>query len=174
MRDRDTVIRTPHDATVTRVAGKRRVEVHDPRTSVTMKEHGCELVLFFDDLGRQGPVREVRILPDTKNLEPRTLRQLLPKAPVYIQYARAAMSDNVEAWRSSAQALRKVGATRRGLGEDFYRVIAESHAALLAEGEPHPVKALADMHQVGISTASRWIKEARRQGLIAERGENDA
>jgi len=170
VRDKDTVIRTPHDATVTRVEGKKHVEVHDPRTSVTIKEHGCELVLFFADFGRQGPVREIRILPDTKELKPATLRQFLPNAPRYVQYARSVFTSKADSWRSSALALRKLGATKRGLGEDFYRIVAESYAALIAEGEPHPVKALAQLHHVGISTASRWIKEARRQGLIKDEG----
>jgi hypothetical protein len=62
-----------------------------------------------------------------------------------------------------------MGATRRGLDADFYKLVAESYKALVAEGEEHPVKALAEMQPVDISTASRWIKEARRRGFIREK-----
>jgi transposase len=63
-------------------------------------------------------------------------------------------------------ALREMGATKRGLGDYVYRVVAESYKAIVLEGEQHPVKALAEMHIVDISTASRWISEAKRRGLI--------
>lgn len=171
MQDRDTRIRHPHAATVTRAGGKKRVQVHDPRVSVTMKTRGCELVIFFDDLSGEGPIREIRLLPDTATLEPSVLRQFMPRAPLYAQYARAAIKFNRGEVRESLMALRDVGATRRGLGEDFYRQVARQYAELVAEGERHPVKALAEMNYVTISTASRWISGARNRNLIEEREE---
>jgi hypothetical protein len=51
---------------------------------------------------------------------------------------------------------------------DFYWVIAANYRALVAGGEPHPVKALAAQHHVTISAASRWLKEARRRGLVGD------
>jgi hypothetical protein len=102
------------------------------------------------------------------------LRQFAPRSPLYLQYARAAMTDNDDDWTGSLRALREIGATRRGLGDEFYRQIGSNYAAITAEGEPHPVKALAEMHHVVISTASRWITEARRRGYITERGQDDA
>jgi hypothetical protein len=151
--DSETVIRSPHAD-------------DDSRTSVSMKTYGCELVLFFDDRGRQGPLRELRLLPDSAELEPRAVRQFAPQAPLYVQYARAAMTEDDDAWIGSLQALREIGATRRGLGDEFFKIVAQSYRALVDEDEPHPVKALAEMHHVVISTASRWIKEARRRGYI--------
>jgi transposase len=62
--------------------------------------------------------------------------------------------------------LREIGTTRRGLGDEFYRLVAQSYRAFAAEAEPYPVKALAEMHHVVISTASRWINEAKRRGYI--------
>lgn len=159
MLDSETIIRWQHDPDT------------DPRTSVSMKTHGCELVLFFDDPGRQGPLRELRLLPDSAELEPSVVRRFAPQAPLYVQYARAAMTDDDEGWVGSLQALREIGATRRGLGDEFFKVVARGYTALVAEGEPHPVKALAEMHHVVISTASRWIKEARRRGYIQDGGE---
>jgi hypothetical protein len=153
MLDSETVIRTPHSD-------------DDTRTSVSIKSHGCELVLFFDDPGRQGPLRELRLLPDSAELKPRVMRQFASQSPLYVQYARAAMTENDDDWRGSLQALRELGATRRGLGDEFYKLVAQTYRALVAAGEPHPVKALAEMQPVDISTASRWIKEARRRDLI--------
>lgn len=168
MLDQDTFIRTPHSATVTRKGGKRHVKVDDARTSVSMKTHGIELVFFFDDPGRQGPVREIRLLPDVVELDPWVLRRVAPKAPLYLQYARAAMTANDDDWLGSLDALRELGTTRRGLTPEFFRRVAAKYQAIVAQGEPHPVKALSEMEHVKISTASRWITEARRRGFITD------
>jgi hypothetical protein len=170
MRDRDTVITSPHDVTVTwdEEKGEKHVEVHDSRTSVAMIEGGVKLTLFFpDESGLSGDADPVEI-----RLEPHNKRQLfdpwrlMPGLPLYVSYARAAM-----AWRwgdagRALTALRELGATRRGHKDDFYRAVAELHTALVDQGEPHPVKALAAMQPVDISTASRWVKEARQRGYL--------
>lgn len=156
MDDRETVIRAAHSD-------------DDPRTSVSLKTEGLELVLFFDDPGRQGPLRELRLLPGDDDLEPTAVRRLAPKAPLYIAYARAAMSSDDAAWTGTIQALRMLGRPGRGLSDEFYRVVASSYQALVVEGEPHPVKALGEMHNVTISAASRWVKEARLRGYIDEK-----
>jgi DNA-binding MarR family transcriptional regulator len=57
--------------------------------------------------------------------------------------------------------LRRAGATRRGLSDEFYRLAADA-----ISGKEHPVKALAEMQQVDISTASRWLSSARTRGFI--------
>jgi hypothetical protein len=155
MFDRDTVIRKPHSK-------------DDPRVSVTMKEHGCDLTVFFDELGGEGPVRELRLAPDTDELEPKVLRRFFPRAPLYVQYARLATKFDVDEAVALARELREFGGPRRGLSADFYKVIAHTYNALVDEGEPHPVKALAGIHHVTVSGASRWIKEAKRRDLIKE------
>lgn len=160
MLDADTVVRIPaSDA--------------DPRVSVSMKDRGCEFVLFLPDSSGEGDLLELRVLPDTEKLEPRILRQFVPQAPLYLDYARAVMQLRDGDVREALQALRHVGATRRGLGEDFYRLVAQEYRALVDEGERYPVKALSELHHVVISTASRWIKEARRRGYV-KGGSNDA
>ena len=159
MLDSETVIRHPHSRS-------------DPRTSVTMNDRGCELVLFFADAGRQGPVLELRLLPGADELAPHVLRRFLPQAPLYVRYARAVMTEQHEDWLATSRALRDLGSTRRGLSDDFYRLIAGNYRALLAEGERYPVKALSEMHHVTISASSRWIKEARRRGLIEEEADD--
>jgi hypothetical protein len=139
-----------------------------------MHDRGCQLEFFFADLAGEGPVLEIRLLPDAKDLTAAQLRELMPQAAPYIRYARAAIKhDRGEAVEQLA-ALREIGTTRRGLPDEFYRLVASNYRALLAEGEPHPVKALAAMHSVTISAASRWISEARRRGHIEPEAGTDA
>ena len=173
MLDAETVIRKPHDdreAAPSRrgsAAHRRAAKYLDPRVSVTMKTENVELQLFFDDLSGEGPVREVRVLPEEGTLEPSVMGRLGPRMPMYVSYARAAIQMDQENAAAAAEGLRASGTTRRGLGPDFYRLVANQYNALVAEGEPHPVKTLAEMHHVTISAASRWIKGARqRPGLI--------
>jgi hypothetical protein len=151
--DSETVVRTPHSKT-------------DKRTSVSMKDRGCELVVFFGDPGRQGPVLEFRIVPGNEELAPAVLRRFMPQAPLYVTYARAVMSNEQANWLATSRALRDFGSTRRGLTDDFYRLVSTNYEALVAEGEKHAVKALSEMHHVSISAASRWLSEARKRGLI--------
>jgi hypothetical protein len=167
MRDSETVVRYPHEATVTRRGGKKHVEVHDPRTSVTMKDLDCEVVLFFEgaDFSGDAPLLEVSIRPTTgaKAFQP---WRFMPRLPRYLQYARATIAHREGDAVAALRALREAGSTRRGLGDEFYRAVADEYRALVAEGEPHPVKALAASQPVDISTASRWITETRRRGYL--------
>lgn len=159
----ETVWRTPHS-------------LDDPnRDSLSMKDRGIELLLFFyRDFGvprDERPLVEVRLLPDADQLTPVKMREFLRRSSHYERYARSFMADFLgDPARVLAQAkrLRDFGSTRRGLSDEFYRVIALDHAALLAEGEPHIVKAMAAMHEVTPGAASRWIKEAKRRGYIEE------
>ena len=143
-----------------------------PPTAV-LSYRGCRLILRFapGDLRGEGPVQELRLLPDTETLEPRVLRRFAPQAEMYLQYARAAMrilgpqdtaAQRWEGFRDAAQALRELAGPGRGLSDEFYRTIAREYEALVAEGEPHPVKTISEKHHVTISAASRWVKGARR------------
>lgn len=163
MLDSETVIRFPHSGTVTRKNGKTIRKTIDPRTSVTIKDHGCELVLFFegDDLSGKAPLLEVSVRPDHGTLL--KAHALMPRLPLYLTYARAAMAGRQEDAGKSLKALREAGKGRRGLSDDFYKLVIQSYTSIVAEGELFPVKALADLHGVKISTASRWITEARRR-----------
>jgi hypothetical protein len=171
MRDSETIIRSPHSATVTRVKGKRHVEVHDPRLSVSIVESGAVLTLFFPaETGWTGEAEplEIKITPH-EGADPFEPWRLMPRLPLYLSYARASLAHRENDIHAAMQALRALGSSRRGLGDEFYRLIAQSYEALVAEGEQHPVKALAKMQPVDISTASRWIKEARRRGYLDEK-----
>ena len=101
--------------------------------------------------------------------------QFAPEAEQYLAFARSAMrifgpegtpEEREENFRAAADVLRHIAGPGRGLSDGFYRVIASSYKALVAEGEPHPGKALGEKHHVTISAASRWLTEARRRGPL--------
>lgn len=143
--------------------------------TVTIEHRGLKFLLRFADTSGDGLPIRLELLPDTETLEPRVLRQFAPRAELYLGLARAAMKlfgpegtpeSRRADLRGATEALRQVGGPGRGLSDEFYRVIAQHYNTLVAEGEPHPVKALGEIHQVTISTASRWITEAKRRRLI--------
>jgi hypothetical protein len=155
----------------------------------TVVEHrGLELVLRFDegDLAGEGPVREIWIRPDTLPLDSGAL-QLMPSAPFYFDLARrhmALLGSNEgtpeERWARFYEALkpfRNVAGPGRALTDPFYRLLSEQYKGLAESEYPHPVKTLAEIHQVTISTASKWLKEAHRRyppEKGSEKGEGDA
>jgi hypothetical protein len=163
MLDHETVWSVPHSR-------------DDPeRDSVSIKDHGIELLLFFERVdGVPPPARplvEVRLLPHTDPLSAPKLREFLRRSGTYERYARTFMTDflgDPQRVRALAKRLRDYGSTRRGLSDEFYRVIARDYAALVQQKEPHKVKAMAAIHNVTPGAASRWIKEARRLGHIPE------
>ncbi len=149
-----------------------------PATAV-VTHRGCRLIIRFapEDFWGKGDVQELCLLPDTAKLRPKVLRQFAPQAELYLAYARAAMrifeqedvvENRWERFRGAADALRQISGPGRGLSDEFYRVVAANHRALVTEGEPHPVKAVAEIHHVTVSAASRWLTEARRRGLLKE------
>jgi hypothetical protein len=147
----------------------------------TVVEHrGFELVLRFGegDLAGEGPVREIWIRPDTLPLESGAL-QLMPSASQYFRLARSHMAllgsdegtpeERFERFYQALEPFRKVAGPGRALGDPFYRLLGEQYKGLVESEYPHPVKTLADIHQVKISTASKWLKEARRRGYPPEK-----
>jgi hypothetical protein len=166
----DFEIRSPHDATPTRKDGKTEWRVDDRRVSVSIEERGATLVFFFDpDTAWTGkaPLLEVRLAtPATGKFEP---WPLLPRLANYLQYARAALARDDGRAADALGALRTLNSTRRGLDDEFLRAVALAYKALVAEGEPYPVKTLAEMQSVVKSTASRWITAARARGYLKER-----
>lgn len=153
--------------------------------TVSVEHRGLRLLLVFGetDFTGQGDLEQFRILPGSERLEPGVLRLLVPKADTYLGLARAALrirntadlSDPaLEDVRAAAAMLREIGGPGRGLPPQFYEQIAGSYRGLIESGEPHPNKALARIYTVTPSAASRWVKEARRRGLIPEGGEQDA
>jgi hypothetical protein len=54
----------------------------------------------------------------------------------------------------------------RGYPDSFYQAVATTYRNL-ASTSPRPVADLATANEVPVSTAQRWVKEARRRGLLA-------
>jgi len=57
--------------------------------------------------------------------------------------------------------------TERPYGDAFYRSVASIYIAIVAAGERAPAKAIEAANNVTQSQAHRWIKEARRRGILA-------
>jgi len=130
---------------------------------------GLELQLFFANYAGDAELVEVRVLPaDDKAVELPLLRRVMSQADLYLALARSAIGWRREDMYGAVKALREVGRPGRGLPDEFFRAIGESYRALVAEGEPHPVKALGEKHHGSISAASRWLKEARRRGYVRD------
>ena len=171
MRDQDTVVRSPHEATRTRKNGKTETRVQDPRVSVAMQTDGAELVLFFEPERAwtgDAELLEIRLTPpESGRFEP---WRLMPQIPGHLQYARATLAHREGDIRDALRALRENNSPRRGLDPDFLRFVAEQYKTLVAEGEPYPIKALAEMQFADKSTASRWVSAARKQGFLPPGG----
>lgn len=54
----------------------------------------------------------------------------------------------------------------RSKPDAFYRQVAHLHTALRAAGERGPAKVIAEANKVPVSTVHRWMKEARRRGVM--------
>lgn len=141
---------------------------------VVIKHRGLELVLRFSSFP-DGDLIDMRITAGRPGdpLAGRELRQVAPDADLYLAYARAAMNwmnpsvpGRKEDFRRAAEALRPLGGPGRRLPPKFYRNIAQQHDAMVAAGEPHPVKAISGAHHVTISAASRWLSKARQLGFL--------
>jgi hypothetical protein len=62
--------------------------------------------------------------------------------------------------------LRIGGEPGRGYPDMFYGAVAAAYR-LLAAASPRPVADLAGANEVPVTTAQRWVKEARRRGHLA-------
>jgi len=64
-----------------------------------------------------------------------------------------------------APAARELDEGRRGRPDAFYRDVASTYRHL-ASASPRPAAELAEANRVPVTTAHRWIKEARRRGFL--------
>ncbi len=161
-----------------------------PTPTAEIRHRGVMLRLRFagkDDTAGAGPLMSVELLPDVEQLEPDALRQFIPDASWYLAYARSVMrmfSDpepgetiaqavarKRQAVLDSAAPLRELGGPGRKLPDSFYRRIADLYNDLIAEGEPHPIKAIKQMEHVTMGAASRWVQGARDRGYLPAKEE---
>lgn len=171
MRDEPSVTLHPVWVATDNMSGSAVAEV---------RHRGFRFLLDFGpgNVTGDGPLRQLTVLPDTQELQPRALRQFAPEAERYVAYARSAfklfrgdegtLAERQESYVAAGEALREIAGPGRGHPDSFYRNIAASYQALVDEGEPHPIKAIGEKHHITISGASRWVKEARRRGYIKE------
>ena len=68
-----------------------------------------------------------------------------------------------QAGRSHAEGLPGQGG--RGRGDGFYREVAGAYRSL-AQSSARPAAELAEANGVPVTTAHRWVKEARRRGFL--------
>lgn len=66
---------------------------------------------------------------------------------------------------SRAVTLDRSGARSRGRPDGFYRQVAAAYLDL-SQGSPRPASDIARTHGVPVTTAHRWVKEARRRGFL--------
>ena len=160
------------------VKGKGPIHVH-------IQEDGCEIVLRFNDWSGEGDVMALEINPRrteatltetdankvkraSERIDPSVVRRVGRNYATYVEYARSLIQHNREKTRESLTALGKTGKTRRGLSLDFLSGVADEYRDLVANHEPYPVKALAEMHHVVIS---RSVPAARGRAGRARRRE---
>jgi hypothetical protein len=81
----------------------------------------------------------------------------------YVAVARSVLEWDAEDAAARLGRLRRRG--RVGMTDEFYGHVAEQYRALVARGE-RPTTGLARAQGVGRSTASRWVREARKRGFL--------
>jgi DNA-binding MarR family transcriptional regulator len=91
--------------------------------------------------------------------------------PVYTAYAHAVIEMDRAGLSRTLEILNQIGTTRRGLPGKHFRFIANEYETRVREGDKAPITSIAEAHDVKKSTASGWVKEAKRRGYIKE-GEN--
>jgi hypothetical protein len=155
------------------------------RPYVEIRHRGCLLRIRFaeeDDTGGEGPLASVELLPDREQLDTTALQKFIPMAGLYLSHARAALrllggedfgtaAERLDTYKRSMVPLRQLGGPGRPLPDDFFRRIADSYRELVADGEKHPVKAIAKLNSVTIGAASRWVKGARDRGFLLPKGQ---
>lgn len=139
---------------------------HQTSQRVVIYESCAVLTLIFGkEGGHEAKLSEIRLEPPgIGQFEP---WHLTSRIPFLIQRARAELAANQGDPFSAIRALRQVTWTKRGFPDSFLRLVASAYGVLVADGEPHPVKALAKSQPVDVSTASRWLKAARARGFLA-------
>jgi len=73
--------------------------------------------------------------------------------------------DTVDPVRAVRRTVRADATRARGRPDVFYREVADAYLDL-AQASHRPASEIADTHGVPVSTAHRWVKEARRRGFL--------
>jgi len=167
-----------------RLPGRRAA---DPRVTVTLRERGTPwpvrfhfLNLLDDETGvaeyvhvgfelgeRYDDVESgIPLKTEPEALDPVSVQRIAKNYVHYLELARQAIVLDQEGIGGAIRRLRP-GRKAARLTDDFYRLVADDFAAR-QQASSAPMRELAEAHHVDISTASRWVKEARRRGFLEE------
>jgi hypothetical protein len=163
------------------------VQARDPRITITLQELGTPWPIRFHflsiedtetgeheyvhvgfELGERFDFEpgtpSHRLTEDPVRLDPVALQRIASNYASYVELARHTIVLEQEGMSGALRRLRP-GRKPARLTDDFYRLVAADFRTR-REGTSAPLKELAAAHHVDISTASRWVKEARRRGHL--------
>lgn len=96
-------------------------------------------------------------------IDPLTVQRIASRYAGYVSLARQWVMMQGDGIEEAGKALRGTGrGPGKRLSADFYRIVLMDYEARLAAGG-HPVKEIAESYSVDISTASKWIKTAKKR-----------
>lgn len=149
-----------------------------PRVRVTLTDprNPWPLILSFAHTGSEPTFIGFEVLAEQHDggigenagLDPASFKRLARTLPMYVDYARGEIQWQYGDRAQALTALREAGRGRRGLPDRFYREVAADYIQRIGEGDPHPIKSIAEARPADKSQASRWVKEARERGYIPE------
>jgi hypothetical protein len=96
------------------------------------------------------------------------LRSVVERYPHWLDLARAHAEVDLDRVGGLASSTKRQKPAR--IDRDWLRMIAAEYSRHLDDGEPAPISTIARSHGVTVSAASRWVKAARKQGLLKEAG----
>jgi len=105
-----------------------------------------------------GDIRELHVRDNGEPITGTRLRALQPGTI-------ALMVETLGAFGEQPKAPWPTSPPERGHGDDHYERVAATYRRAIAEGHP-PVAQLVAEARVPRSTAARWVKEARRRGML--------
>ena len=120
---------------------------------------------------RQIPVARIEAhvnQPERRAVVIDSLRPDAPRLPLEVaafRYMSEAM-EGTEAPTRRRRSLRLVLPTTRRYPDSFYSGLAALYSGLAGEGR-RPAAAIAEANGIPVSQVHRWVKEARRRGLLA-------
>jgi hypothetical protein len=168
---RETIVRIPHRSIRDKRGHVNELATDDTRVSVTLWDDSFSLPirLYFAHAGDDAPLLGFEVGDETHtetSLDPGQVARIVKSLPLYTAYAHAVIEMDREKIGRTLEIFSEIGTTRRGLPGKFFRVIANEYDSRVQEGDSAPITSIAVAHDVKKSTASRWVKEARRRGYI--------
>jgi hypothetical protein len=147
------------------------IKFHFLRLGDTDAPDKIQLINVGFEIGELFPVEPgaamtpIDAVPST--VDPVTVQRIAANYVSYLEVARHALIVEAGGLENAIRRLRGPGKKPARRTDDFYRLIGAEYEAHRRLGL-HPGVELAAKYQTDPSAVSRWIKEARRRGYIAE------